>query len=81
MKWTDEASGAYIQYVSIAEEGTSPRAHSKNLTHHQNFVLDGSPEPWYFVRARNILQVVLDEASTYNFKIFFKNFKKKQKKT
>ena len=25
-KWTDEASGAYIWYVSIAEEGTSPRA-------------------------------------------------------
>ena len=25
-KWTDEASGAYIWYVSIAEEGTSSRA-------------------------------------------------------
>ena len=25
--WTDEASGAYRQYSSIAEEGTSPRAH------------------------------------------------------
>ena len=24
--WTDEASGAYIWYVSIAEEGTSSRA-------------------------------------------------------
>lgn len=25
--WTDEASGAYKSYSSIAEEGTSPRAH------------------------------------------------------
>lgn len=25
--WTDEASGAYIAYSSIAEEGTSSRAH------------------------------------------------------
>ena len=34
--WTDEASGAYIAYSSIAEEGTSSRAHLKNLTHHQS---------------------------------------------
>ena len=25
--WTDEASGVYRRYSSIAEEGTSPRAH------------------------------------------------------
>ena len=25
--WTDEASGMYSAYLSIAEEGTSPRAH------------------------------------------------------
>lgn len=25
--WTDEASGMYSPYLSIAEEGTSPRAH------------------------------------------------------
>ena len=24
--WTDEASGMYIKYLSIAEEGTSARA-------------------------------------------------------
>ena len=25
--WTDETSGMYRWYVSIAEDGTSPRAH------------------------------------------------------
>lgn len=39
--WTDEASGAYMKYVSIDEEGASSRAHlNENLAKKISFLLE-----------------------------------------